>query len=325
MRKPGIRLIKRPAADVEALTVVALRRGATLDQAAAPQIASWHIHGDCKTPVHVWQDGYGHWMGVAASAVPSSGQAIYPTGELAKWVSSRTLQISAPCRKCPSCLKAKQAMWADRAVAEWKASNRTWFGTLTISPESRFALLTETRARLDKRGVDLGTLSAEEQFREKSKEIFAEATLYLKRLRKGSVRQSHATLAFRYLLVIEPHESREPHLHILVHEVSALQPVRKERLKEHWALGFTKWKLVESDHQCRYVAKYLGKYNVSRTRASKHYGSISREESVTEIIHNLLCKQQVIKSTEYVNEMKQISTQNNLIIQNENIDPSKLA
>jgi hypothetical protein len=313
-RPPGIRRMHRPAADVEATTKAALRRGATIDQASAPQIASWRISGDCLTPIPQWDEGHGHWdneavprdrrmpKGSAVWELAPRSSATHPvTGEVTTWVSSRTLQKLVRCRKCPNCLKAKRVVWTEKAVKEWKQASYldaqgkprgTWFGTLTLAPEHKLILLYRTRARLTAAGSDLESMSEADQFKEKGKEFFDEADKYFKRVRKGLRQKGDQVLSFRYLLVIERHKSGEPHMHFLCHETSALFPISKRRLEKHWPFGHTDFIIVKNERQCRYVAKYLGKEHNSRVHASLRYGKrVNRAKSVQEIAHDLLEKQ----------------------------------
>lgn len=172
------------------------------------------------------------------------------------------------CRKCPPCLKARAAYWRTMCATETQASQRTWFGTLTLSPEHHFIALARACLRLSRQGVDFNQLDGTEQFRERVREISPELTRYLKRLRK----ESGAKL--RYCLVAERHKSGLPHWHMLVHEVGTT-PVRHIALQSQWRLGFSNWKLV-ADNQAaaHYVSKYLSKCADARVRASLHYGAV---------------------------------------------------
>lgn len=302
-RKPGVRRITRPAADVEAATRVALRRGGSIDRAVAPQIASWRMHGDCLTPMLVWDEGFGHFSMQGRNKV---------------WVDARTLQRTVRCRKCSNCLRAKSSMWGDRSVIEWQQAlyhdrqgkpRGSWFGTLTFAPEHKYRLLLETRARLAQAGGDLEKMSATDRFTEICVEILEEGTKYLKRLRKAHKQKGKKTVSFRYLMVVEAHKSGEPHLHLLIHEGSALEPIVKTRLERHWPFGLTHFRIVKTERECRYVSKYIGKYNVARMRSSIRYGKNKVDaESVTHILEDLLAKQQQVLST-------------SLGTQKENIDP----
>jgi len=96
------------------------------------------------------------------------------------------------------------------------------------------------------------------------KVISKQMTLYWKRLRKAKHR-------FRYMMAAEAHQSGYPHIHALVHEVSA--PIPKRILQEEWPFGFTHCKLVRNGPKAAwYVSKYLSKDMRTRVRASQHYG-----------------------------------------------------
>jgi len=169
------------------------------------------------------------------------------------------LQMETPCRKCEKCLENRRRLWRGRMQQELGASFRTWFGTLTINPHHRFIF-----------SVRAGSRDYHASHREISKEV----TKYFKRLRKAGYK-------FRYVVVAEAHKDGYPHLHMLVHEVSA--PIPKKRLQDEWPYGFTTFKLVNDRAATFYVAKYLAKDARTRIRASLHYG-----QSVPDLIGEVL-------------------------------------
>lgn len=170
------------------------------------------------------------------------------------------------CRKCDTCRKERQVKWAMRARAEYAAAARTWFGTLTVDPEHHMRALSHCRVKEARSGVDYDALALNEQFRLLAAVHLKECSNYLKRIRKNS------GSAVRFLLVAERHKSGQPHFHMLLHEVSELQPVRKALLDKEWPLGFTHWRLVHDEKAAGYVCKYLGKNTAARVRASLSYG-----------------------------------------------------
>lgn len=145
---------------------------------------------------------------------------------------------------------------------EMKSSFRTWMGTFTINPHHRFMF-----------SVRAGSRDYHASHREISKEI----TKYLKRLRKAGFK-------FRYVVVAEAHKDGYPHLHMLLHEVSA--PIPKSRLQAEWPYGFTTFKLVKDRAATFYVAKYLAKDARTRIRASLRYGQ-SVPDLIGEVIKDL--------------------------------------
>lgn len=195
-------------------------------------------------------DGKPHWRG----SLPAS-----------PWV--RHIDVAVRCRDCPPCREARRRHWAARARSEIDAAPRTWFGTLTLRPEQQFRLVALANASLLARGTTYAQLSDADQFKERIKPLVREVQLYMKRLRKeGAV--------FRYLVAIERHKSGAPHVHFLMHEVSA--PIRHKALSAQWRLGFSNIKLVaqhEAQGAAYYVAKYLTKES-SRLLASKLYGVV---------------------------------------------------
>ena len=147
---------------------------------------------------------------------------------------------------------------------------RTWFVTLTLSPQEHFKAYCAARLRLQDRAEDFDRLSPERQFRERVHEANREITLWLKRVRKNSGAD------LRYILVAERHKSGLPHFHALVSEVDPDKPLRAATIKTAWRLGFSQCKLValQTDPKCAaYVSKYLSKDCAARVRASKGYGS----------------------------------------------------
>lgn len=174
-----------------------------------------------------------------------------------------------PCRRCQHCLRREAAKWRYRATNEIQAATRTWFGTLTCTPERHHAvdIVCSTRKR------DFWLQSPDKKFAEQAKVVGKEVTDFLKRVRKNSGQR------FRYLLVAERHQSDRtseemygrPHFHILLHEYEAM-PVRKSVLEDAWKWGFSSWKLTDSGGAF-YVAKYISKAMDVRTRASIGYGN----------------------------------------------------
>ena len=187
------------------------------------------------------------------------------------------VEIEARCRKCEGCLLHRRRLWTARAIDELKASQRSWFGTLTLSPESqwRMRLATDRRIRR-RRGELLQQLEPAEQFKETVDTINREITLFLKRVRK------QAGVPLRYLLVSEAHASGDPHFHIILHEPSS--PVRKSLLEKQWRLGFSHWRLVDTldSRSAYYACKYLSKDAQTRVRASVRYGQPQLVAALTE-------------------------------------------
>ena len=170
------------------------------------------------------------------------------------------------CRKCETCMRLRASEWTYRAISEVREAARTWFGTLTLSPESQHLMVSRARQRLWSGGTDFDMLSPNDQFSERMREIGREVTLYLKRVRKES------GAALRYIIVAEAHLSGAPHLHILVHEADIEKPVRYATLAKQWKLGFTKFKLARDVKAAAYVCKYISKALMARVRASQSYG-----------------------------------------------------
>lgn len=218
---------------------------------------SWKLDysGNCRSPVFVFRDG--------VSLLRKENSRIYSRMTERPQLS----EIEARCRKCPECLAARAAHWRMRAETEWLAANRTWFGTLTLSPEQHFRVASEARLRMSQNGDDFDCLDQEGQFLERHRIISKMLTDYVKRVRK----ESKASL--RFLCVAEAHKTGLPHYHMLVHEVSSTAAVRHHTLRDQWRAGFSNWKLVADKRAASYVCKYLAKSSLARVRASIDYGN----------------------------------------------------
>lgn len=203
----------------------------------------WDTSLGCSKPYEVT---------LASQPPDSSITALQPLRE----GETRWIDISVPCRKCVQCLLNRQKLWQRRATLEILNANRTWLGTLTISPHNRFIFSLRAKSR---------------DYHASYGEISKEITKYFKRLRKAGHQ-------FRYVLVAEAHKDGYPHIHVLIHEGST--PIPKRVLKEHWPYGFTDFRLTErSKAAARYVSKYLSKDARTRIRASQQYGQSVRDLS----------------------------------------------
>ena len=231
-----------------------------------PRTVSWNAAGRCSSPIPR--------EFVARSPCDKGASPL-------RWlVAERTseptgfarLFVDVRCRRCPQCLKARSALWRQRAISELSAvGGRTWFGTLTLSPNEHFRVKLAAQRRLQAGGDQFEALSREEQFRLRVSEINKEITKWLKRVRKNSGSR------LRYICVAEAHKSGLPHFHLLVHEVYAEFPVRHSTLTEAWKFGFSKFNLVAEGEPkvAAYVTKYLTKSSLARVRASVGYGQFN--------------------------------------------------
>lgn len=178
------------------------------------------------------------------------------------------VSVHVRCRECRNCLEMRARMWSWRAVSEWEASERTWFGTLTLRPAAhdRYRLLAQRAG--DVRANDFDLLTMDEQLLARHRQIGSELTLFLKRVRKNSGAQK-----LRYLLVMEAHKSGLPHYHLLVHQAPGDASISYDSLRNAWNAGFSKWNLVHGKRAAIYCCKYLAKSSLARVRASLNYGT----------------------------------------------------
>lgn len=251
--------------DVYRLAAKALSQGAIRKSQSA---IYWDISGVCQDP---WLTTY--WgrppadEGVKRVLIgPGKAHTMY-------------VDIETPCHKCEACLKHRAQLWTARATQEIKDSVRTWYGTLTLSPDAWMKALLRARARESAQGVDYEALPADERWALWVAQIQPEMTKYLKRVRMEGIRKAGfadtpGVKPYRYLLVTEAHQSGVPHFHMLVHEVYPDIPVRKATLDGQYKLGLVRqWRLVSDTYPAHYVCKYLSKDARARVRASQEYGS----------------------------------------------------
>lgn len=174
--------------------------------------------------------------------------------------------------------------------------NRTWFGTLTLSPEAQSEFLVralKTRhaqslpegwdrtervtyyCKRRKTHVTVDGYLCDDRFAALRVEFLREVQKYWKRLRKQG-------MSFRYLLVFERHKSGLPHAHFLLHEQDG--PILKRSLRSQWPWGFFQASLVGGrarnaaapDKAAWYAVKYLTKSNQARVVASRGYAPEKR-------------------------------------------------
>lgn len=238
----------------------------------SPIRCEWDLSGDCSDPRYVFYStrpyprrtpvlkyGVIRRTEMKELAIPKDGICFF-------------IDLVTRCRRCPNCMRQRRNLWTARSMAEIEASpGRTWFVTLTVSPDSRFRAWNRACVRARSYGIsDLEAEPVETQFRYLAKEMAPHLTKYLKRLRR-SYESNRTDVLLRYLLVAEPHKDGFPHWHLLVHEWEGVI-LQKRFLR--WGLGFVKAKLVENGSKAaRYVSKYCSKAIGARVRASKFYGS----------------------------------------------------
>lgn len=204
-----------------------------------------------------------------------------------------TVEMTVRCRKCPWCTKMRQRLWMGKAYRELEYWPRHIFGTLTARPEEQYRLECAASVRLEKTGVNFDGLPEGEKFKERCYEFGAEVTRWIKRVRKGD---SLHEPRFRYLLIAEAHDSADtaphmrgkPHVHCLIHEMSAFSVVRPSEMfswkvvadhaliRAQWNIGHSRFELARDTRTAVYLCKYLSKSMMVRVRASQRYGEPDR-------------------------------------------------
>lgn len=242
------------------LTSRALALGAVR---VSPMTVRWDISGDCR-------NSYTATLSGRAEADEGRYVLVKPW----KQNTPAVLEIITRCRKCPNCLWARQRRWYGAAMQETAMAPRTWFGTLTLSPEQQFIHVLKAQKRCADRAVNYHTLTVAEQFVERHNAIGQELTKYVKRVRKNSGAK------LRFLLVAEKHKSGDPHYHMLVHETNHGGKVLHRHLSNAWHLGFENWRLSDplKPKSATYLCKYLSKSAEARVRASQRYGGASSDD-----------------------------------------------
>lgn len=222
---------------------------------------SWRVNyaANCSNPVTIYMTG----------RPLTKGRKSVHTVDMNQTVQMRFVEAEVPCRKCDACLRRRAWHWRCRAVAQTKSAHRTWFGTLTLSPEQHYRVAAACRVAASRNGDDFDKFPPERQFAERHKCISREITLYLKRIRK------YSGVSIKFLCVAEAHKTGLPHYHMLIHEIAPHSHVRHRVLTEQWRVGFSNWKLVGDPLHAGYVTKYLAKSMNARVRASIDYNSTS--------------------------------------------------
>ena len=250
----------------------AFRQGATMEQSRSwtRPTTTWDVSGNCMKPVR-------RELSTARVGVPKSvrGKQFATFGER-YW--TQHIELSVRCRKCDNCRKVRAWQWRLRMKAEVDRGNRTWFTTLTLSPEQHSLARMAAIVRLKVSGVEWAQLHPDEQFAEIVRELGPELTKYVKRVRKNSAAR------FTYACVTEKHKTGLPHFHMLWHEIGTDSRIKWKQLHSAWRLGFSLHKLIPADEGKKvasYVAKYLSKSLAARVRCSQGYGLQLRDRTAS--------------------------------------------
>lgn len=262
------------ALDIDGVMRLASTALAKGGQQVSPLRVEWDCSGKCQEPVHrdVQAGPYRDRLFKGKVLLPSewcSGSKNVRIIYRPKWRHGFTVSLTVKCRKCERCRMERKWLWVNRAKRETAASFRTWFGTLTLRPDVYMGALNACRKVEINNGGDFEALTNAKQFALVHARVSRQVTLLVKRLRMS------VDGPIRYLLVAEVHKSGVPHYHMLVHECAAGAYVKERILSQEWALGFSKWRLVNSLAEASYLCKYLSKSTAARVRASVRYGSAS--------------------------------------------------
>lgn len=236
---------------VAALMRKALAAGA---ERLSASTVRWQCHADCENP----------FIKTVVGSPSDKGVRYY------EWTPGRRstlyVEIWLRCNNCPNCARARSRLWRGRINYELMNAPRSWFGTLTLTPERHH--FCEVAARHEIGGIEPWfQLGQDEQQKAVLRYSLAEVTRYVKRIRK------QASGKLRFVCVTEYHKSGLPHFHMLVHEQTR-GCVTHKILSSAWIWGFEKWRVAPTEDRrvAGYLCKYLTKSNVARVRASLRYG-----------------------------------------------------
>lgn len=242
------------ATRLEALASKALDHGALM---RLPGVIEWNAADGCHKPIRKEFEGY----------VPRTIRAAFAAKHDSINFNRLSVTMKLRCRQCPPCRDGMRAEWQDRADYEIATAPRTWFGTFTLNPSAHEHVANQAREYSRRRAIgSFEHLPVSKQLALRHKMIGHEFQKTLKRMRRTGYQ-------FRYLLVMETHESGLPHYHALFHEIHGASPITWSCLSSQWHLGFTKFNLVDDDTPASaYVTKYILKSQIARIRASQNYG-----------------------------------------------------
>ncbi len=182
------------------------------------------------------------------------------------------IHLFGRCRECEACLLHRRNLWISRVVTEARACpGRMWFVTINCDPEFREYLDLDAARRAHRAREIFSRLDAREKFRFRADALAAEASLYVKRLRKGYGRK--APCRFRFVCVVEPHEDWFPHAHFVVYEHGGA-PLQERLFRARWrGRGMARANLVDGPQRvAAYVSKYITKSGASKVWASVLFG-----------------------------------------------------
>lgn len=226
----------------------------------------WNVAGDCERPGGAVVTG-SRYRGTYDW--PEAGCTV-SGGLVQRRPPPHTIHLTVRCRRCTRCRRLRRRIWSDRARRETGASVRTWFATLTASPEAQFHYMLRAGKRLRAQGIEFDALDVNEQFQERCNEMGVELQKFMKRLRKNT------GASLRALWVFEAHKTGLPHIHGLIHE-GTMVAARWADLDAQWKDGFSRFALLTDPAKSAYATKYLAKDALCRIRASRHYGAVNLE------------------------------------------------
>lgn len=191
------------------------------------------------------------------------------------------VEAFVPCNQCELCRWSKRKSWEERMQNELAKANRTWFCTLTAAPLSHLKWEMVAKGRKYTKGRPWHEFTVKQQGMLVNRVATPDLQRWVKRVRKAH--GVHGML--RQIIIPEFHTKKlrgKPHFHVLLHEVSALYPMRKKLLDKTWHEGFTNFKLVKDrERSAEYISKYVAKdefHDGARIKCSLRYGREDKKE-----------------------------------------------
>lgn len=173
------------------------------DALGRPFLGRLDVSGDCEWPVVIRL----HLADTSA-----------PIGDMER------CEITARCRRCPSCLKERQRQWAIRSIVELASAREATLLTLTVKP----GWLREAQSRMPVPRHGPGSATTEQKRQFLCRELSKETARFRRTLRDRSIRQP---CDLRYFQAFEFGELRgRVHAHCLI--IGRVLP--REVVREAW-------------------------------------------------------------------------------------------
>jgi hypothetical protein len=258
----------------------------------------------CEKPILLDLEGWGHMADIVPSMGVVSGRSLdvgdikggeASANRFAAYLRAATVAMLVPCRDCAGCRRWKRSLWTRRCKAEWThsslAGGKSYFATLTFAPDIHYRVTCLLEGRPEWKDA-----TKEQRFCMRDQVAYPFVQKFLKRLRRGLKRLGFPGVKPRYIAVAEAHKTGLPHYHLVIHVDDVPKGFGKRAIEAAWEKssrevkvpglpdlpnrigrpGWIKVKLARSEQVAGYMAKYMGKDQSSRVKASTGYGRRNR-------------------------------------------------